>query len=583
MRNAVSNGQKPSDSRSSTSMSGHLTRHLGQRPLAIAGPALAALMLTLVGCLGGGGDDTASAPTITPTASYVAATDTVAVTGGTLAAAADSSASLRVFKAIPFAAPPVGALRWKPPQAVTVWTGVRRSDSYSAACYMGTRPAGAVGSILYQQTEAQSEDCLYLNVWTGATAGANEQRPVMLLIHGGGYQLGAGSQPNYNGSGLAAKGAVVVTLNYRLGALGFLAHPALTAESADAISGNYALLDVIAALNWVKNNIGTFGGNPNNVTVYSESAGSGIASVLLGSPRAAGLFQRMMLASLGSMPAGSNSPTLAQAESAGSTYATALGAATLADLRAKSPQEVMAGALSIVAPIVDGVVWPDQLDRLFATGAVHDVPLLLGWNADEGTPYPPFATTLAAYDATATARYGSLAAAFKAVYPATTDAEVLAMAFAPMRDNLFAWQPWTIARAHANLARAKTYLYHFNRRPPYYADQHFTQQDPPEKYGAYHSLEQVYFYNNLDRSAPPRPYTALDRTLASSASSYLINFARNGDPNGSGLATWPVFAGASSQAMILGDTIAAGTVPFRPALDFYDTFYTQALGRALPF
>jgi para-nitrobenzyl esterase len=160
---------------------------------------------------------------------------------------------------------------------------------------------------------------------------------------------------------------------------------------------------------------------------------------------------------------------------------------------------------------------------------------------------------------------------------------VLAMAFAPMRDNLFAWQPWTIARAHANLARAKTYLYHFNRRPPYYADQHFTQQDPPEKYGAYHSLEQVYFYNNLDRSAPPRPYTAVDRTLASSASSYLINFARNGDPNGSGLATWPVFAGASSQAMILGDTIAAGTVPFRPALDFYDTFYTQALGRALPF
>lgn len=566
-----------------------LTQHpswrqrLAKRPRVIASPLLATLALALVGCLGGGDDTAATTPTATPTNTYVAATDTVSVTGGTLAAAADSTQSLRVFKAIPFAAPPVGSLRWKAPQPVATWTGTRRSDSFSAACHMGNRPVGAVGSILYQQTEAQSEDCLYLNVWTGAAAGATEQRPVMLLIHGGGYQLGAGSQPNYNGSGLAAKGAVVVTLNYRLGALGFLAHPALTAESADAISGNYALLDVIAALNWVKNNIATFGGNPNNVTVYSESAGSGIASVLLGSPRAAGLFHRMMLASLGSMPAGSNNPTLAQAEAAGATYATSLGVTTLAELRAKSPQEIMAGALSIVAPIVDGVVWPDQLDRLFATGAVHDVPLLLGWNADEGTPYPAFATTLAAYETTANTRYGSLASAFKAVYPVTTDADVLAMAYSPMRDSLFAWQPWTIARAHANLARSKTYLYFFTRRPPYYADQHFTQQDPPEKYGAYHSLEQVYFYNNLDRSAPPRPYTSVDRSLASDASSYLINFARNGDPNGTGLTTWPVFTGPSSQALHLGDTVATGAVPFRTALDFFDTFYTQGLGRALPF
>jgi para-nitrobenzyl esterase len=536
----------------------------------------------VAGCLGGGDDD--AAPATAPSASYSAARDTVATQKGTVAAAADSTASLRVFKAIPFAAPPVGALRWKAPQAVTAWSGVRRSDSFSAACLQGNRPFGQVGSILYQQTEPQSEDCLYLNVWTGTTAGSSDaNRPVMVLVHGGGYLLGAGSLPNYSGRGLAAKGAVVVTLNYRLGPLGFLAHPALTAESAEATSGNYALLDVIAALTWVRDNIAAFGGNPANVTVFSESAGAGISSVLLGSPKAQGLFHRMMLSSLGSLPAGSNVATLAQAETAGSTYASNLGASDLAALRALPAASVMAGAGSTNGPIVDGVVWPDQLDRLFATGQVADVPLLLGWNADEGTPYPPFATTLAGYDTAATTRYGALAPAFKAVYPASSDADVLAMAYSPMRDSLFAWQPWTLARAHAHLARAKTYLYFFTRRPSYYADQHFNEQDPPSKYGAYHSLEQVYFYDNLDRSAPPRPYTDVDRTLASTASSYLINFAKNGDPNGTGLPALPVFAGPSSQTMVLGDAVAAGDVPFRAALDFYDTFYTQALGRALPF
>lgn len=514
---------------------------------------------------------------------YQPTTDVVRTAAGQVAAAADSTAQLRVFKAIPFAAPPVGALRWKAPQPVTAWTGVRRSDSFSAACFMGNRPFGAIGSILYQQSETQSEDCLYLNVWTGAPAASSDKRPVMVLVHGGGYLLGAGSQPNYNGSGLAAKGAVVVTLNYRLGPLGFLAHPQLSAESPDHVSGNYALQDVLAVLRWVQTNIAAFGGDPGNVTLFSESAGSGISSVLLGSPAAQGLFHRLMLASLGSLPAGADSPTLAQAEAAGQSWADRLGATDLAALRTKSPQELMAASGSVNAPVVDGLLWPDQLDRLFSRGAIHNVPLLLGWNAHEATPYPPFATTLATYHTTATTRYGSLAAQFKAVYPVSSDADVQAMAYDPMRDSFFAWQPWAIARAHAARQQASTYLYHFTRQPPYYPWQHFNEQDPPAKYGAYHSLEQVYFYNNLDRSAPARPYTAVDRQLADVASSYLVNFARTGDPNGNGLPLWPAFTGAGSPAQQLGEAIGPMTVPSRPALDFFDTFYRQTLGRPLPF
>jgi para-nitrobenzyl esterase len=402
----------------------------------------------------------------------------------------------------------------------------------------------------------------------------------MMLLYGGGNQLGAASQQNYDGAGLAAKGAVVVTMNYRLGALGFLAHPELTAEAGR--SGNYALLDAIAGLQWIQANIASFGGDPTRVTLYSESAGAGLASVLLASPKAKGLYHRMVLESLGNLPAGSNNQTLAQAQTAGTAFGTSIGATSLTALRAKSAQEIMAATFAPTV-IVDGDVLPDQLDVLFARKQINDVPLLLGWNADEGTPYPPFATTLAGYEAAANARYGTMAAQFKAVYPATTDAEVLAMAYKPMRDSLFAWQVWTIARAHAAINTSSTFLYFFTRKPPYAPDQKFTELDPPSLYGAYHSLEQVYFYNNLDKSAPPRPYTSVDRHIADVASTYLVNFASTGNPNGDALPAWPSFTGASSQTMEIGDNIGATTVPFRPALDFFDAFYTQSLGRPLPF
>ena len=330
----------------------------------------------------------------------------------------------------------------------------------------------------------------------------------------------------------------------------------------------------------------SFGGDPANVTVYSESAGAGLASVLYASPPAAGLFHRLVIESLGALPASTSNTTLAQAEAAGTTLAANLGAANLAALRARLPQDVMAATGAINGPIVDGYLLPDQLDVLIRSGRVNDVPMLAGWNADEGTPYPAFATTLAGYNTAVAARYGTgaLSAQFRAVYPVATDADVLAMACAPMRDSLFAWQPWTLARAHAAQNRSKTFLYFFDRRPAYHPDQKFTELDPPSRYGAYHSLEQVYFYNNLDRSAPARPYDATDRHIADVASSYLVNFAKNGDPNGGGLPQWPVFASATTgQTMEIGDTIGPIAVPLRPALDFYDAFHTRSLGRPLPF
>ena len=514
-------------------------------------------------------------------APYLSGTDTVQVTGGTIAAATDSTAALRVFKGIPFAAPPIGALRWKSPRPVVPWVSVRRSQSFGSACMMEPRPVNASNTILNQGEEAQSEDCLYLNVWTGAASA--EKRPVMLYIYGGGYRNGAGSQPNYHGTGLAQKGAVVVTFNYRLGPLGFLAHPELSAESDAKVSGNYALLDTLAALNWVQQNITTFGGDPGNVTVYSESAGAGMASVLLVSPLAKGLFHRMTLESLAVWPDEKDTPTLAQSEAAGVAYTKNLGVTSLAELRGKHAHELVAGTGYVRSPIVDGHVLPEPLDRMFAQGKVNDVPLLTGWNADEGTPYPPFATNMADYDSAAAKRFGSMASRFKEVYPVSGDADVLKMAYAPMRDGLFAWQPWTVARAHAALKKSKTYLYFFTRRPPYFPGEKFLGQDPPEKFGAMHTLEQLYFSNNLDRGVPPRPYTALDREIADAASSYFINFARNGDPNGGSLKAWPAFTGAGGQTMVIGDMIGAGAVPLLPALNFFDIFYGSKLGRPVPF
>lgn len=541
----------------------------------------AALLLTLSGC--GGGDDAGEAPAST----YRFDADTVKTAAGTVAANEDSTAALRIFRAIPYAAPPIGPLRWQPPQPPRSWTGVRKTTGFSAACMQNQ--GSVLTSIIYTSSPSISENCLYLNVWTPAT-GSAEKRPVMVLIFAGNTS-GTASNPTLDGAGLARKGVVVVSFNYRVGVLGWLAHPELSAESANKVSGNYLLLDQIAALKWVQANVGEFGGDPANVTVFAQSDGAKSANLLMASPLARGLFHRAVLESGGTFPGfRGDARTLAQAEQAGVTFAATAKAADLAALRAMSATDLQALSNTYAATeIVDGYVLPDQIDRIFRAGQAADIPVITGFNSDDVFP-PGFATTLSAFTTQVQAAFGTSASEIQSFYKVSDDASAAAVRLALPLDFQLAWQPTVLARTMAAKYRSKSYLYLFNRVPPYYPDQvNYTEASDPATLGAFHTAEQVYLYNNL--ATWPRPYTAADLRLSDVASTYLVNFATSGDPNspvsvtaaGNAVPTWPPHALAGGQLMLLGEVIAPGVAPNQAALDLFDRVYAQKLGRPLAF
>ena len=308
------------------------------------------------------------------------------------------SGALASYKGIPFAAPPVRELRWKAPQPVVPWQGDLVADRYSPMCL---QPLRAKNSVFYLGEEPSSEDCLYLNVWSTASAG--DKRPVMVFVYGGGWTIGSASLPLYGGEPLAKKGAVVVSFNYRVGALGFLAHPELTAEGGGA-SGNYGLMDMVAALEWVKANIARFGGDPANVTLYGQSAGSVAIALLAASPQANGLFHRAIGQS-GGYALGGKLQTLADGEKAGVAAAEKLKAPSLKALRNLGGDAIMNGDNNM-RPVVDGVLLPQQPVEIYAAGKQMKVPVLIGSNADEGTAYPVVMTP-AAFEADARKRYGA--------------------------------------------------------------------------------------------------------------------------------------------------------------------------------
>ncbi len=546
--------------------------------------SLALCLLALTGC--GGGDDADETAASAPAYRYD--TDTIKTAAGTVGATATSTAALRIFKAIPYAAPPLGTLRWRPPQAPRSWTGTRRTTDFAPACMQNS--GTVLTSIQYTTSRPVSEDCLYLNIWAPAASAASK-RPVMVLIFGGGNTGGSASNPTYDGAGLASKGVVVVDFGFRVGVLGWLAHPELSAESPNKVSGNYLLLDQIAALQWVQANIAAFGGDPGNVTVYSQSSGAGNAHALMASPLAKGLFHKAVLESGAAFAGvGGDARTLAQAEQAGLTFATTAKATNLAALRAMLATDLQTFSNSYAArEIVDGVVLPDQIDKVFRAGQAMDIPVLAGSNSDDVFP-PGFATTLAGFQTQAQAILGALAPQVQSFYKVTDDASAAAARFALVLDFQFSWQPNTLVRTMAAKYSSKAYLYLFNRVPPYYPDQvNYTEAAEPAALGAYHTLEQVYLYNNL--ATWPRPYTAVDLRLADVASSYLVNFASSGDPNkpiatttaGTVLPQWPAFALASGQLMLLGEVIAPQAVPNQAALEFFDGIYVQKLGRPLAF
>lgn len=495
-----------------------------------------------------------------PGSNFAALPDPVRLDSGKVTGTVGDNPHVHVFKGIPYAAPPTGPNRWRAPQPVAAWSGVRDAKEFAPRCTQAS-----FGGPNAPAPPPTSEDCLYLNVWTAA-ASADERRPVMLWIYGGGFFGGAGSEPRYGGEGLADKGAVVVTLNYRLGSLGFFAHPDLSRESDRHVSGNYGMLDVIAALEWVQRNIAAFGGDPRNVTVFGESAGAIMTATLVGSPAAKGLFHRAIAQSGAWMGLGMASMgTLASAEQAGAKAAADLGA-SIAELRDKPAAEIFksirGGGL-----VVDGYLIPEDLSLTFAAGRQNAVDVLVGSNRDEGTFFIRPNQTMDQFTHQARQRFGLLADGFFKLYPASTETEAHDSALASFRDEA-AWHMRKFAELQAKRGN-KAFVYYFTHVPP----------APPGRpsRGATHVAEIPYMFDNLPAG---RPWTDTDRRLADTMSSYWVNFARTGDPNDPGLPRWPAYENAAGHAVqVLGDSVDTETtsMPAMANLDFFDMAYQQLL------
>lgn len=442
--------------------------------------------------------------------------------------------SVRVSKGIPFAAAPVGELRWRAPRPATPWSGVRPAIAFAPACPQVQTDNAARGFPVLPT----SEDCLYLNVWSPASAPA-KLLPVMVWVYGGGFMGGATSFPGYGGEALAKKGVVVVSVAYRLGALGFLAHKDLSAESPARGSGTYGLMDLIAGLQWVKRNIAAFGGDPNRVTIFGESAGATAVSMLAASPRAAGLFHRAISESGGAFGAprvgeegGQTTPTLATAEKRGAALLAKLGVTSIAEARKLAADTIVQSAGSepnVYWPVLDGDVLPDDPYKLYEAGKYNNVPVLAGINSDEGTLFVP-ATNAQQHEASVRAGYGRFADEILAAYPAGSDTQALRSARDLFSDTIFGWPTWTWARLQSSTGGTKVFLYYFARVAPR-ADGRAAGTG-----GALHGSEIAYVFQK-----PAPSWTAADRALSDTISSYWVNFARAGDPNGPGLQAWPAY------------------------------------------
>ena len=452
-----------------------------------------------------------------------------------------------VFKGIPFAAPPIGLLRWRAPQAPAAWSGVRSVNQFAPICMQhGSYPEDA-------PPERMSEDCLYLNIWVPphATGGP---LPVMVWIYGGGLMNGSASTPLYVGDMLARKGVIVVTTNYRLGVLGFLALPDLSRESPQHVTGNYGLLDQLAALRWVQRNIGAFGGDPTRVTVFGQSSGSISISALTTSPLAKGLFQRAIGESGGLFePVDLAGYKLVDAEQAGRTFVARSGARTLQDLRAMPAEEVIKTRFNPHL-VIDGYALPEAPYDAYRGGRQNNIDLLVGSNAREGQLFLADQTITAAnLDAVLDSDFSRPIVSLVGPGSVANDGEAR-LAFVRFEGEMrFGWDMWAWARLQAHAGRRRVFLYRFAQSPPYRAG------DKYYGWGASHGMEMPYVFDHLDQQA--LPWTLADRRLASVMSTYWTNFAKSGDPNGAGLPTWPAFTASNPQAMLLGEAIAPGSIP----------------------
>ena len=458
------------------------------------------------------------------------AADPVATTSGPVSGTQSRDETIEVFKGIPFAAPPVEELRWCPPQPPEVWKNVRVCDRFGAM------------SLQKNDRPGQSEDCLYLNVWT-ARERSSEKRPVMVWIHGGGFTQGSGHQPGYDGTQLAKRGVVLVTFNYRLGALGFMTHPSLSKESPHGSSGNYAILDQIEALKWVRDNISNFGGDPNNVTIFGESAGGTSVYLLTATPLSRGLFHRAILESPWLDPVifrnlkreNENGPP---AESDGEAEVRRLlgeePGEALVRLRAMPADELLKKVKQRWPVATDGWVFPKDPHRIYADGDQHDIPVIVGTNRDEGTMFAPrkaFAGTLENYQAAMVERYGEQGQMVADFYAPESEDKLWSVAVTQISDVWFIQPAREFARA-MDRQKSPVWMYHFTK--PVWGWM-----------GAAHAAEIKYVFGNLEDPKPD------DAELSETFMDYWVQFARTGNPSLEGRASWDPYTTEGDKHLVM--------------------------------
>ena len=481
------------------------------------------------------------------------------VTGGVVSGVMENGTA--VFKGIPFAAPPVGDRRWQAPEPVTPWTGVKKADAFANACM---QPPNSQGN-----TAPVSEDCLYLNVWTPAKS-ATAKIPVIVWIHGGGFTGGSTSISMYSGAGFAKKGVILVSLAYRLGPFGFMAHPELSRESGHG-SGEYGILDLVAGLKWVKANISAFGGDPGNVTIFGHSAGSSAVAFLAASPLSKGLFHRVIAMSGASFAPlqtsaqggfGMSIPSLTMAETTGSAFISKLGVKSIAEARKLSADAVQAatgGGLTF-RPVADGYVVSNDLFTLFEQGKFNDTPVLLGHTSDETLAFGGRqAVTPGAFETQVKEQFGPEAEAILRAYPHATDAEAARAARHLRNDTSFAWNMWTWAREQSKHGKGKVFSYYYNNHGP-------------QAEGSGHGSDVPFAFQTL---AGRRTPTQEDRALSEMISSYYVNFAVTGDPNGKGLPQWPAFTDKNQQVMVFDAAPSARTYPVLDTVKVFDPYFER--------
>jgi para-nitrobenzyl esterase len=486
-----------------------------------------------------------SPPNPSPAAVAQRGMATARVETGLLRPAVGANPAISVFRGVPFAAPPVGERRWRAPEPVAAWDGVREAAVFAPSCMQKEQRRLLPWTEEYMPQNALSEDCLALNIWTGASSDA-ERRPVLVYIHGGAYTGGSGEVSLYDGEALAARGVVVVTINYRLGVFGFFSHPALTQQSGHEASGNYGLMDQVAALAWVQRNIGAFGGDPRAVTVAGQSAGAGSVHLLTTSPLARGLFQRAITQS-GAWDMRQLLPERTEAESRGLAFA---HGRSLEELRALGAEQLRDEAVASqigFRPSVDGWVVPDQVQHVYARKRQIDVPLLAGLTADEESSQPSYGSLDARQlQELLEKRFPGQASRLGNHYSASSAREAHELQKQLSRDEgLAKLRAWRELRARSG--RAPDFGYYFERAIPW-------PEQP--RYQAFHSAELPYMFDNLARLS--RPWEPVDHELANRMASYWVNFIRVGDPNGDRLPPWPA---DSERVLRLGPEPRAELMP----------------------